>query len=377
MKYDLVVVGLGGMGSATVAHASDRGYRVLGVDQFARGHDFGASSGRTRIIRKAYFEAAEYVPLLTRAYELWRQLQERTNYPLLNLSGLLIVGRENGSIIQRTLNAAIQHQLPLERLEAADLVRRFPGTNILPHEYGLYEREAGMVFPERAVQAHLHVAENNGAELRFGARVTAYHANEKEIRVNFTDGTAVRTGKLAVCAGPWTSQILQQLHLPLHVQRNVQIWFHPSTPAFRIGHFPTFLIERETWPARLYGMPDLGDGLKAAFHGFGEQTDATHLDRSIRTEDIVSVRQALEDFLPGAAARFASGKACMYTLTPDENFIVDRHPEDERIVVAAGFSGHGFKFAPVIGEVVADLAFDGQARHSISFLRLNRFQAVR
>ena len=163
-----------------------------------------------------------------------------------------------------------------------------------------------------------------------------------------------------------------ELELPLRIQRNVQIWFRPNVPSFSRARFPGFFIERDTFPAPLYGFPDFGDGVKAALHGFGVETDPTQLDRTVHDEDIEPVRGALETWMPGAAAAFAFGKACMYALTPDQHFIIDRHPRDPRILIVGGFSGHGFKFCPVVGEIVADLALDGGTAHPIAFLRLDR-----
>jgi sarcosine oxidase len=365
------------MGSAVLAHSCGKGRRVLGLEQFPRGHELGASSGRSRIIRKAYFEDAAYVPLLVRAYELWRQLEEEVRTPITDLRGVLVVGDAQNSTISGIRKASAQYSVPVEEFDAAGIARRFRGTTVYSHEVGVYEPEAGIVFPERAILAHYRMAEARGAELRFDAKVSALHTDSRCIYLTMADGTTIKTGRLAICAGPWTSQVLSDLKLPLRVQRNVQIWFRSLTSAFQNGQFPVFVVERDHWPARLYGFPDLGDGVKAAFHAFGEFTDASRLDRTIRQKDIAPVRRALEDWAPGAAAEFAFGKACMYALTPDENFIVDRHPADGRIIIAAGFSGHGFKFCPVVGEIVSELAFEGGSRHPISFLGIDRFNHAR
>lgn len=371
--YDLVVLGIGGMGSATLAHASGRGRHILGIEQFARGHDFGASSGRSRIIRKAYFENPAYVPLVVRAYELWRELEVKTDTKIMDLVGALTVGNDRSAVMQGVSSTARMYDLPHERLDADQIARRYPGTKPRSDESGIFERDAGIVFPEAAIDAHLRVAEANGAEMRFSTVATAYEPSTDGITVRFADGGAAIASTLAICAGPWLGQVARELQLPLRVQRNVQIWFRPSTPAFSIDRFPTFLVDRPEWPALLYGFPDYGDGVKAALHGYGESTDATNLDRMIRLEDITAVKALLDDWIRGAAAEFAYGKACMYTLTPDEHFVIDRHPEDPRIVIAGGFSGHGFKFASVVGELVTELAFNNSSRHPIGFLSIDRF----
>jgi sarcosine oxidase len=372
MIYDLAVLGLGGMGSATAAHAAARGARVIGIEQFARGHTCGASSGRSRIIRKAYFEDAAYVPLLRRAYALWSELERTSGMQLLDLVGVMMAGLPDSAAIAGTLRSASEHGLELETYDASAAARRFRGIVPRAGEVVLFERDAGVVFPEAGIAAHLQQAEACCAQLVFDLQATAYAAERDGIRVTLADGTTVLARALALCAGPWLKRVAGELDLPLRIQRNVQVWFAPAVPSFSRDRFPAFFTERDTFPAPLYGFPDFGDGVKAALHGFGETTEAALLDREIRPADIVAVRDALEDWMPGAAATFAFGKACMYALTPDQHFIVDRHPDDARIVIAGGFSGHGYKFCPVIGEIVADLALEGGTAHPIAFLRRDR-----
>ena len=376
MTYDLVVLGLGGMGSSTAAHAAARGRRVLGLERFARGHDRGASSGRSRIIRKAYFEHPAYVPLLERAYASWHELERTTGARILDLVGLLLVGAPESETLTGALRSAREHALVLDELASADIRRRFPGTAPQPHEIGLFERGAGMVFPEAVIAAYLELAEARGAELRFDTVVERFAADRDAIAVTLGDGSVVRTSRLAICAGPWLERAISTLPFALHVQRNVQTWFRPATDAFASDRFPAFLVERPEWPAPLYGFPDYGYGVKAAMHAWGDDTAPDALDRAVHDVDVERVRHALDAWMPGAASSFVEGKACMYALTPDRHFVIDRDPADERIVIAGGFSGHGFKFASVVGEIVADLAFDGGTRHPIGFLGLDRFAAT-
>jgi sarcosine oxidase len=374
VTYDLAVVGLGGMGSSTAAHAAQRGRRVLGLEQFARGHALGASSGRSRIIRKAYFEHPAYVPLLVRAYELWHELERLTQTRVLDLVGLLLVGAQESATLTGALRSAREHALPLDTLTSADIRVRFPGATPRADEAGLFERDAGMVFPEAAVAAHLALAEAAGADVRFDSAVAAYRSVGDLLEIELADGTTVRSARLAICAGPWLARAFSRLPTTLRLQRNVQLWFRPETDAFASQRFPAFLIEREELPAPLYGFPDYGFGVKAALHGFGADLhDAGQIDRAIHDADITRVRSALDGWMPGAAQTFLDGKACTYALTPDEHFVIDRDPGDPRIVIAGGFSGHGFKFASVVGEIVADLALDGGTRHPIGFLGLDRF----
>jgi sarcosine oxidase len=377
VTYDLVVLGLGGMGSSTAAHAARRGRRVLGVERFARGHALGASSGRSRIIRKAYFEHPAYVPLLLRAYDLWHELERATNVRILDLVGLLLVGEPESATLTGAMTSAREHDLAIESLESADMRVRFPGVAPRPHEAGIFERDAGMVFPEAAIAAHLAIGEAAGAELRFETAVEGYASDGDVLAVTLGDGSVVHTARLAICAGPWLARAFAALPFALHVQRNVQIWFRPANAAFASDRFPAFFVDRPEWPVPLYGFPDHGAGVKAALHAWGDDTEPDRLRREIDAHDISRVRSGLDDWMPGAAQTYVDGKACMYALTPDHHFVIDRDPHDARVVIAGGFSGHGFKFASVVGEIVADLALDGGTRHAIGFLGLRRFAAAR
>jgi sarcosine oxidase len=193
------------------------------------------------------------------------------------------------------------------------------------------------------------------------------------LRVELDDGSTLDTERLALCAGPWMTQALADLGIPLRIQRNIQHWFEPADNRFALGNLPAFFADREDQPRRLYGIPDHGFGVKAAFHGYGDATTPETLDRDIHDDDVEPVRRALDRFLPGAAGRYLGGKACMYAFTPDEHFVIAPHPSDARIVIAGGFSGHGFKFAPVIGEIVTSLLVDGETPFDIGFLSPQRF----
>jgi sarcosine oxidase len=371
--YDAIVAGLGSMGSATLARAALRGMRVAGFERFERGHALGASSGATRMIRQAYFEDPAYVPLLLRAYELWRDLEGRTATELLDLVGVLIVGLPESVAVAGAQSSARLHGLAIERLDAAEIARRYPPTRPRPDEIGVLERNAGVVFPERAVEAHLRVAEDAGATLVFGRGVTGWSAHGDALRVALDDGTTVLTRKLALCQGPWMQAEFVALGIPLAVQRNVQFWFQSDPSEFGPSRLPGFLVDRADLPAPLYGFPDFGSGLKAALHGYGVQTAPDALEREVTREDFEPVQRALAQWLPGAAKFQRSAKACMYSLTSDEHFVIGAHPAGARVVLAGGFSGHGFKFSSVVGEIVSDLLADGATRHDIAFLSPTRF----
>jgi sarcosine oxidase len=373
MDYDVAVLGLGGMGSAVAAHAARRGLRVAGFERFALAHDLGSSVGRTRIIRKAYFEDAAYVPLLDRAYMLWRELEEISQTALLDLFGVLMVGQPGSATIQGTAGAAMLYDIPGEQLDAGQLRARFPRLAFDSGEVGLYEPYAGVVFPERAIAAHLTVARNHGAHLYDRARVRGFEATETGVRIAFEGGEAVEAARVAVCAGPWSSELLAQLRLPLRVQRNVQYWFTLQGGAGGPAELPAFFLERDDLPAPLYGIPDLGDGLKVAFHGYGETTQADQLDREVHAGEAALMRETLAALMPDTEPVLRSSKACMYTMTPDGNFAIGRDPRNRNVVIACGFSGHGFKFVPVIGEIVTRMLLDEDPQLDVGFLRLDRF----
>lgn len=372
-RYDAAVVGLGAMGSAAAYHLAKRGLRVVGFEQFAMGHDLGASSGRSRIIRKAYFENAAYVPLLVRAYELWRKLEELTHTQLLEMTGVLIAGPPESEVVSGTLHAARLHNLQVECLNASELRERFPAMRVRDAEVGVLEPDAGVVFPEAAVAAHQAAAIAAGAELRDRAAVKTCRKTTGGFVVELQDGDEILTSQIVVCAGPWFGRIAQEQGIRLSVQRNVQYWFEPLSGDFTPDVLPAFLIERPELPGALYGFPDLGDGVKAAFHGVGDRTDPDKLDRDVENAEVHAMRIALGDFLPNAPGELRSFKACMYALTPDHHFVVGHAPGQPGVVLAGGFSGHGFKFAPVIGEMCAQLVTDGSTPYDIAFLSARRF----
>jgi sarcosine oxidase len=375
MLYDICVVGLGGIGSAVLAECARRGARAIGLEQWSRGHDLGSSSGRTRMIRKAYFEDAAYVPLVLRAYELWRRLENKTGEELLRITGVLAVGTETSEILTGTARSAREHHLSIESFGAGELRKKFPMLALQNDEVAILEPEAGILIPERAIAAHLRIAEQHGATLLFDVAMTQWRSRGTDgFDVLLADGSSVSARVLILALGPWVQRTLGDLGVPIRVQRNVQAWFAPANDDYAVGSFPAFLLDRKGLPAPLYGFPDFGDGVKAAFHGAGDLTSAVDVDREIdRVRDIDPLVRALNLWMPGAAGKLLSAKACMYSLTPDENFVVDRHPEHEDVILCGGFSGHGFKFAPVIGEIAADLALDGQTTHPIEFLSLRRF----
>lgn len=378
MTFDVAVAGLGGMGSAIAAHCASRGASVIGLEQFGPAHDLGSSHGKSRMIRKAYFEDPAYVPLVLRAYELWRKLEREAAAELLCITGVLSIGAESSEIISGTLRAAERHGLSVEAWSRQKIKTLYPSLQLLEDEVALFETDGGVLAPENATRAHLKVAQAAGADLRFNTFMEGWEVTDKGVEIRFSAGDQVSARSLVLSLGPWFQQALESLGVAIRVQRNVQAWFSPATNAYDAKRFPAFLVGRAGLPAPLYGFPDFGDGVKAAFHGFGELTEAVHLDREVdQARDVEPIVRAMEQWMPGSTKTFREAKPCMYTLTPDGHFVVDRHPAHANVILCGGFSGHGFKFAPVVGEIGADLALEGGSRHQIDFLSLRRFASQR
>ncbi len=370
MAYDVVVIGLGGAGSAAAYHLARRGLKVLGVERFGPLHDRGSSHGHTRITRQAYFEHPDYVPLLLRAYELWQELERACGDPLLLLCGGLMVGPPQGELVSGALRSAQAYGLPHEILSPQDARARFPAFHLADAEVALYEPRAGVLFPESCVRAHQQQAQARGAELRFGVRVLDWDSDGRRVTVRAETGT-VEAGSLVLAAGAWMPE-LARWQLPLWVERQVVFWFAPRRPEwFGPDRCPVFI-----WQAQdgfFYGIPSMaGRGLKAARHHGGERV---HPDRvpPARPEEAGWLRAQLARCLPDADGGLEGAATCLYTNTPDERFVVDFHPEFPNVLVCSACSGHGFKFTSVVGELVADLVTQRSTRLPIEFLSLRRF----
>jgi sarcosine oxidase len=371
-SYDVVVCGLGVMGSAALYQLARRGRRVLGLDRFTAGHDRGSSHGDTRIIRLAYFEHPSYVPLVRRAYALWRELETEAARTLLHVTGIAEIGPPDGALVNGTLDAARLHDIPHELVAAPELMRRYPAFRLPPHYVGVVQPDGGFLEAEASVQALLALAQRHGAEVRFGEPVRAIEPLTDRARV-VTDNATIEAGSAVVAAGPWTSSLLPDATLPLRVTRQAMAWFAPKAPGdFSPDHFPVFLLESAH--GIHYGFPSFGTGFKVAKHHHrDEAVDPDNYDRIVSAEDEALIRAAVADHLPGANGPLVDARTCLYTVAPDGDFIVDRLPGAASIIVASPCSGHGFKFAPVIGEILADLAEGLPSRHDISRFRISRF----
>jgi sarcosine oxidase len=372
VAYDCIVIGLGAMGGAALHHLAQRGVRVLGIEQFDIGHDRGSSHGQTRIIRKAYFEHPDYVPLLHRAYDLWAEVERQAGRELFRRTGLLLVGRPEGDVLSGVRRAADSHRLPIERLSRASVLERFGG--FLPDEdmEGLYEADAGYLLVEDAVRTHVELAVAAGAVIETGCAVREWSADGRGVRV-ITDAAEYEAERLIIAGGAWAGRLLRELALPLSVLRKVQLWLATDDSRYDVdGGCPVFCFD--AGDAFYYGFPAIEPGaLKVAEHSGREVVeDPIAVDRELHERDVQRVRAFAARYLPGVGGEVVRHSTCLYTMTPDGHFVIDRHPRHEHVVFAGGFSGHGFKFAPIVGSVLADLVLNGSTREPIEFLRLGR-----
>lgn len=372
--YDVIILGLGAMGSAAAYHLARRGLRVLGLEQYTPAHDRGSSHGRSRIIREAYFEDPAYVPLIQRAYALWAELEAEAATSLLVTTGGLMIGPRQGELVSGALASATGHRLVYELLETSELRRRYPLFHIGDDTVAVWEPRAGVLFPEACVRAHLGAAARHGADLHFEERVGRWEMVGRGVTVRTSRGR-YEARRLIVTAGPWAGQALADLGLPLEVERNVMYWFRPlaNADAFGPDRFPIYILEYAP-EAFVYGFPAMGDeGIKIAHHHSGELCTPSSIRREVSTEETARMRGLLSRYLPDGNGDLLETATCMYTNTPDGHFIIGRHPARPAVILACGFSGHGFKFAPVIGEILADLATEGRTGHTIDLFRLTRF----
>lgn len=375
--YDAIVIGLGAMGSAATYHLALRGQSVLGLDMYEPGHAHGSSHGEHRLIRNSSFREDGYVPLANRAFQLWRALEAESSRQILKILGEVRLSYLDLDAQWGITLEDIERDPYRELLSEDDLARRFPGFRLYDGMIATYEAEAGYLRPEVGVAAHLEQATWRGATIRRPERVKSWTVDGNGVRVD-TDAGQYRAERLIITAGPWADQMLRDRGLPLSVMRIVNGYFDPTKPEYWKAEngAPNFLL---TVPeGGFYGMPaDEGVGLKIGLHQgeIFESVDA--VKREIEDEEIEYLRTVLDRYMPGASGPVVKQITCVYTMTPDEDFIVERHPEHSQVVYGCGFSGRGYKFSPTIGEILADLALEGSTRHNIGFLSSERFAAMR
>lgn len=376
--FDVIVLGVGSMGASTCWHLARRGLRVLGLEQGQIPNPDASFAGLTRAIRLSYAEHPDYVPLLQGAYKYWEVLEEESGEEILRLTGALYMGPPKGKLLNGATLSAKQHGLTHTLYTHRELQEKWPQFQLPVSFEGLYEDKAGYLLSERAVEAFVAEARKHGADLRGGEMVTDWITTDSGVRVQ-TGNNEYSAQHLVIAAGAWTGKILQDVDLPLVVTRQVLGWVAPpSQDDFTSDKFPVWVIDGNNGEGVHYGFPITpdgsgGEGLKLALHWPGKEVDPSTVIRDKLPKDDSDIQDALTRYLPSGKGPLLSQRVCLYTNSSDGDFIIDRHPEFPQVSLACGFSGHGFKFASVIGEVLADLATNGKTDWPIGFLRLSRF----
>jgi len=381
-EVEVAVVGLGVMGAATLATLARRGVSALGIDRFDIPHALGSSHGGTRIIRKAYYEDPRYVPLLHRSWDAWRALEGAVGETLLLQTGGLHFGPAHEPDLQGVLTSVDTHALSHELLSGQDLMRRFPQFRADPGDLAVIEHEAGVLFAERCVQALIEVAQRAGAAVFARESLDNLDLDGPAV-VLTTSRRTIICRRVVLTLGPWwpafqaSPSALGPAHapiaapLPLAVSRQVQFWVRPNDPeAYRPGRLPVFMRYGDEF---VYGLPEaFYPGLKVAAHRGGAPASPDTIDRTVHPEDEAVIRRFLARHMPGADGALLGARVCMYTNSGDANFALGLHPDAPQVVVGTGFSGHGFKLAPAVGEILADYAVDGWSPRTIDIFDVTR-----
>ena len=368
-RFDVIIAGLGATGSAAAHQLAMRGAQVLGLDRYTPPHAFGSSHGQSRIIRTAYFEHPAYVPLLQRAWQLWLDLGHQSGRELLRQTGGLMIGPRDGVLVAGVLRSARQHGLAHELLDAGALRERYPALRPSTDMQAVWEPAAGVLCPEICIEVQLQSAARHGAELHFDEALMHWQQEADGVRVFTTQGE-YRAKQLLLTAGAWIGSLVPALASSFTVERQVLYWFEPASdhPLFAPQRCPIQLWETPE-QRFFYGFPDMGTGVKVAIHHEGQRCDPDRLNREVSASEIAAMRTLLARYLPAANGALRATEVCMYTNSNDEHFFIDRLPQQPAVLFASACSGHGFKFASVLGEVLADLLIDGRTRFDLSLFK--------
>ena len=374
-SYDVIVVGLGAMGSATLFHLARSGVKVLGLEQYSPNHPLGSSHGDSRIIRETYFEHPVYVPLVRRAHELWRELEEAVGAPLMSIVGGLMIGPAEGGVVRGALRSAREHALAHEILTAKEIHRRFPAYQPAAEIVAVFDPRAGYLDPEACNAAHVQGAISKGAAARFGERVIEWTVTGNDVQVQ-SDTALYTAGKLVLAAGAWNRLLAPRTELPLTIERQSVFWLEPrALDEYEPDRFPIYAYEYK--PGHIcYGFPRLPRGVKASVMHSGEIVAAPEdVRRGVDDAEVEPLRAALRPVLPElASAPVRERGTCIFTNTPDHDFIIDWHPSHPNVLISSPCSGHGFKFASAIGELQADILLERPPRFDLAPFRLERFE---
>lgn len=373
--YDCIVIGLGGMGSASLFELSSKGQNVLGIEQFDIGHDKGSSHGLSRIIRLAYWEGIEYVPLVLRAHDRWIELEKTYNEKLLNITGALDIGLESSETISGSLKACREFDIPHEIFTSTELSKKFPAY-LLPEEYSsVFQKDGGFLVPESCINLYVNESINNGADVKQNCKVLGWESDGNIVTVSTSDGN-FKTKKLVITAGAWTGILQDEMSRFLTPERQVVSWFKPESPEYyNSDQFPVFNMEVPE--GRYYGFPiHHYEGTKIGRYGhLKENINPDSISREITDLDIATLRVPMEKYFQPTNPEPLFSQVCMFTNTPDEHFVLDYLPGNDNVFIASGFSGHGFKFASVIGELISDLMVDGGTEFDLGLFSLDRFNS--
>ena len=387
-NFDTIVCGLGAMGSAAVYQLAKRGNKVLGLDRFSPPHANGSSHGESRIIRQAIGEGEEYVPLVLRSYELWREIEKETGKELLTITGGLTLESQNSEAVMhgrrdfldQAIRCAERFNIRHEILETADIRKRYPQFAVTD-ERACFEYETGFLRPELCIEAQLHLARKHGAAVQTDETVVSIESRgDSGVTVKTSRG-AYSAEKVIITAGPWIGRFLPPAYAHLFkVSRQVMYWFEireDCRSTFAPPGFPIFIwIFAKSGEFGFYGFPTLdGETIKIATEQFTAITDPDHVQRAVNMEEKQSMYEDyVQGRLPGISDRCGTAASCLYTVTPDSNFVIDVHPDNDRIMIASPCSGHGFKHSAAIGEALAEQVIDGKSKIDISSFSMKRFK---
>jgi sarcosine oxidase len=363
-------------GAAAAWRLAQRGASVLGLDRFAHPHARGSSHGRTRIIREAYFEHPLYVPLVRRSYELWDELARDAGRTRFHRTGRLLLGPPDGLLVAGARRSAVEHDVPHEVLTSEEVRRRWPAYDPPDDHAALHELRAGLLLPEACVETYLDLARRHGAVTRFGEVVRAWRADISGVVVT-TDAASYAAARLVLAAGPWLPDVAPDAGLPLTVERQMFHWFEPtSRPELHAATRCPLALWEFGRDRIVAAFPDLGDGVKSGVHHEGELTDPESVRRTTTSHEDADIRSLLRRLMPEAAGRLREARVCLYTNTPDHDFIIDAHPSHSNVLLVSACSGHGFKFASAIGEIAADRVTSGRSPFDLTPFRLERFASA-